>query len=44
MDGIGLIEPVRFRNRWEQAASLRLRNGDTTVLAEYTGLAVITET
>ena len=30
-----LAEPVRFRNRWEQAASLRLRDGDTTVLAEY---------
>ena len=30
-----LTEPVRFRHRWEQAASLRLRDGDTTVLAEY---------
>ena len=30
-----LAEPVRFRHRWEQAASLRLRDGDTTVLAEY---------
>ena len=30
-----LTEPVRFRNQWEQAASLRLRDGDTTVLAEY---------
>ena len=30
-----LAEPVRFRNQWEQAASLRLRDGDTTVLAEY---------
>ena len=30
-----LAEPVRFRNRWEQQASLRLRDGDTTVLAEY---------
>ena len=30
-----LAEPVRFRNAWEQAASLRLRDGDTTVLAEY---------
>ena len=30
-----LAEPVRFRNRWEQHASLRLRDGDTTVLADY---------
>ena len=30
-----LAEPVRFRSQWEQAASLRLRDGDTTVLAEY---------
>ena len=30
-----LAEPVRFRHAWEQAASLRLRHGDTTVLAEY---------
>ena len=30
-----LAEPVRFRHRWEQAASLRLHDGDTTVLAEY---------
>ena len=30
-----LTEPVRFRAPWEQAASLRLRDGDTTVLAEY---------
>ena len=30
-----LAEPVRFRTAWEQAASLRLRDGDTTVLAEY---------
>ena len=30
-----LAEPVRFRRRWEQAASLRLHDGDTTVLAEY---------
>ena len=30
-----LTEPVRFRNQWEQQASLRLRDGDTTVLAEY---------
>ena len=30
-----LAEPVRFRAAWEQAASLRLHDGDTTVLAEY---------
>jgi ATP-dependent exoDNAse (exonuclease V) alpha subunit len=30
-----LAEPVRFRNRWEQQTSLRLHDGDTTVLAEY---------
>ena len=30
-----LAEPVRFRDEWEQQASLRLRDGDTTVLAEY---------
>ena len=30
-----LAEPVRFRNQWEQAASLRLREGDPSVLAEY---------
>jgi hypothetical protein len=30
-----LTEPVRFRAAWEQAASLRLRTGDTSVLAEY---------
>ena len=30
-----LAEPVRFHAAWEQAASLRLRDGDTTVLAEY---------
>jgi hypothetical protein len=30
-----LAEPIRFRAAWEQAASLRLRAGDTTVLAEY---------
>ncbi len=30
-----LAEPVRFRAAWEQEASLRLRDGDTTVLAEY---------
>ena len=30
-----LAEPVRFRAAWEQAASLQLRVGDTTVLADY---------
>ena len=30
-----LAEPVRFRSQWEQRASLRLRDGDTTVLADY---------
>jgi hypothetical protein len=30
-----LTEPVRFRAAWEQQASLRLRDGDTSVLAEY---------
>ncbi|MFY9934553.1 MAG: MobF family relaxase [Streptosporangiaceae bacterium] len=30
-----LAEPVRFRAAWEQAASLRLRDGDTSVVAEY---------
>jgi hypothetical protein len=30
-----LAEPVRFRSQWEQAASLRLHDGDSTVLAEY---------
>jgi hypothetical protein len=30
-----LTQPVRFHAAWEQAASLRLRTGDTSVLAEY---------
>ena len=30
-----LAQPVRFRSQWEQHASLRLRDGDTSVLAEY---------
>ncbi len=30
-----LAEPVRFRAAWEQHASLRLRDGDTAVLADY---------
>ena len=32
---VQLAEPVRFRAEWEQAASLRLRAGDATVLADY---------
>ena len=32
---VQLVEPVRFRSGWEQAASLRLRAGDTSVLADY---------
>jgi conjugative relaxase-like TrwC/TraI family protein len=32
---VRLAEPVRFRNGWEQQASLRLHDGDTTVLADY---------
>ena len=30
-----LAEPVRFRQPWEQSASLRLRDGDVTVLVDY---------
>ena len=30
-----LAEPVRFRAAWEQQASVRLRDGDSTVLADY---------
>jgi ATP-dependent exoDNAse (exonuclease V) alpha subunit len=30
-----LAEPVRFRNVWERQASLRLRDGDSSVLADY---------
>jgi hypothetical protein len=37
-----LAEPVRFRQPWEQAASLRLRDGDITVLADYDQHARIT--
>jgi hypothetical protein len=33
---------VRFRAEWEQAASLRLRDGDVTVLADYDQHARIT--
>src|SRR6266566_1947092 len=32
---VRLAEPVRFRSDWEQQASLRLHDGDTTVLADY---------
>ena len=32
---VRLAEPVRFRHAWEQHASLRLHDGDTTVLADY---------
>jgi hypothetical protein len=32
---VRLAEPVRFRNEWERQASLRLHDGDTTVLADY---------
>ena len=32
---VQLAEPVRFLAAWEQAASLRLRGGDTSVLAVY---------
>jgi conjugative relaxase-like TrwC/TraI family protein len=32
---VQLAEPARFRVGWEQAASLRLRAGDVSVLADY---------
>ncbi len=32
---VRLAEPVRFRAAWEQHASLRLRDGDAAVLADY---------
>jgi ATP-dependent exoDNAse (exonuclease V) alpha subunit len=32
---VQLAEPVRFRAGWEQAASLRMRAGDASVLADY---------
>jgi hypothetical protein len=32
---VRLAQPARFRAAWEQQASLRLRDGDTAVLAEY---------
>ena len=37
-----LAEPVRFHHPWERAASLRLRDGDPTVLTEYDQHARIT--
>jgi hypothetical protein len=30
-----LAEPIRFRHAWEQAAILRLRVGDTSVVTQY---------
>jgi conjugative relaxase-like TrwC/TraI family protein len=30
-----LVQPARFRAAWEQQASLRLRDGDATALADY---------
>jgi hypothetical protein len=39
---VRLAQPVRFRAPWEQAATLRLRDGDTSVLAEYDQHARIT--
>jgi hypothetical protein len=39
---VRLAEPVRFRAAWERAASLRLRDGDATVAAEYDQHARIT--
>jgi conjugative relaxase-like TrwC/TraI family protein len=39
---VRLAEPVRFCRPWEQAASLRLRGGDVTVLSEYDQHARIT--
>ncbi len=35
LGSVRLTEPVRFRQAWEQQASLRLHDGDTTVLADY---------
>jgi hypothetical protein len=32
---VRLAQPVRFQTGWEKAATLRLRDGDTTVLNEY---------
>jgi hypothetical protein len=39
---VRLAEPVRFSAPWEQAASLRLRDGEITALAEYDQRARIT--
>jgi conjugative relaxase-like TrwC/TraI family protein len=39
---VRLTEPVRFRAGWERAASLRLRDGDATALADYDRHARIT--
>jgi hypothetical protein len=39
---VRLAQPVRFRAAWEQAATLRLRDGDASVLAEYDQHARIT--
>jgi hypothetical protein len=39
---VRLAQPVRFSAAWEQAASLRLREGDTVVLTEYDQHARIT--
>jgi len=35
MGYVQLPEPVRFTHEWERDATLRLRAGDTTVLAQY---------
>lgn len=35
MGYVQLAEPVRFAHEWERDASLRLRSGDTSVLAVY---------
>lgn len=35
MGYVQLAEPVRFTSQWERDASLRLRAGDVSVLAEY---------
>ena len=39
---VRLAQPVRFQAAWEQAATLRLRDGDVSVLAEYDQHARIT--
>jgi hypothetical protein len=35
LGSVQLAEAVRFRNEWEQDASLRLRNGDVSALEDY---------